>query len=483
MKIFIAFIFTLLSQVVNAQSEIKIADSIKKKYKDVFPCEINGYYFVRNKKEKTGLIDSIGNVQIKPMFEYIGRFENGFAEAGNNVGKEFKRGLIDFSGKIIVPFMYDNIYRAENDICIVTIGNKTGLIDKNNKILIPIKYEYLTDANENRFIVKENNKYGFLNLNGNSITKIIYKDVERFYEKKATVILEDNSGTVINTEGKELFKAIKNIKFTNVKNDLLCSYNIKTKKHGVINEFGKVIIPLLYDNVDIIQNNIIVKKRGKYGLLDRENNIKIPIEYDGIYNRENNRYICTKQKLYSVLNNNNESIIQLKYEDIELVDQKYFFVRNKDSFSGVFDLNGKEILPVEYKIYGNCNGQIFTLKNNSYFIIDIKDIYKKITLDIDGFKDNISTWYFYNECTKIVIKNNKYGVLNFENKIEIPFEYDDIRKLYFNKGYVVKQNGKYGIVDSGNKIIHNIIYDNIIQQKEVVWFYKDGKRVNPTTLQ
>jgi hypothetical protein len=41
-------------------------------------------------------------------------------------------------------------------------------------------------------------------------------------------------------------------------------------------------------------------------------------------------------------------------------------------------------------------------------------------------------------------------------------------------------NGKYGIINKENKIIRPIIYDRIIQQKEVIYFYKDGKRVIPT---
>jgi WG containing repeat len=478
MKVFITLLFSILLHTASAQ--YKLADSITKKYKDVFPSNLSGYYFVRNKKEKTGLIDSVGNVQIKPMFEYIGNFEKGRAESGNNIGNKMKRGIIDFSGNIVVPFMYDNIFRYTAENSIVTIGKKNGVIDSTNKILIPIKYEYITSANENILIVKENNKYGFIGENGKAITKNIYKDVDRFYDKKATIILEDNSGTVINTEGKELFKAIKNINFTNVKQDLLIAINTKTKKYGVFNDEGKQIITSIYDEIEIYVNNIKVKKNDKYGLLDRDNKIKIPIEYEGLYYRENNNFICTKQKFYGVINTKNEYLIPLKYGDIDYLEQKYYFARNKDSLSGVFDLNGKEILPLEYKIYGNCNGKIFTRKNNNCFVIDLENINNKTLLEIDSFKANISTWYFYDECSQIAIKNKMCGVIDIENKIEIPFKYDDIRKLYFNRGYVVKQNGKYGIVDSNNKIIQNIIYDNIIQQKEAINFYINGKRVKPT---
>jgi WG containing repeat len=480
MKLLATILLSVLFNLSYAQSDKKLADSITKKYNDVYPSNKDGYYYVRNKKNKTGMIDSIGNVIIKPSFEYIERFENNRAEAGNLFKGKMKRGLIDFNGNIVVPFMYDYIYTSENENWVVEIGEQYGMINKNNKIIIPIKYQYVTEANENIIIVKENNKYGFIGEDGKAITKNIYKEVERFYEKKAAVVLEDNSGTIINVEGKEMFKPLKNIQFKDIKKGLFKVYNIVTKKSGVYNENGREIIPLIYDEIELGDDYIKVKKNNKYGTLDRENNIKIPLEYNEIYYRNNNQFICTKQKLYAVINNKNETIIPLNYNHIEMVDEKYFFARALDSTTGVMDLNGKEILPVEYKIYGNCNGKIFASKKDIFYIINLEDIENKIEINIDQFKTKHASWYFYNDCSLVAIKNNKYGIVDIDNNIVIPFEYDDVQKLYFKSNYIVKMNGKYGIINKENKIIRPIIYDRIIQHKEETIFYKEGKRVIPT---
>ena len=481
MRTIIFILLCCVYQNTNAQNGIKFADSISKKYSYIYPSNLSGYYFARTSKNKTALLDSLGNVIIKTIYDYIDNFTSGIAEATNTKNKVTKRGLIDFSGEIVVPFMYDYIYRYSNENTIVTIGEKYGVITNTNKILVPIKYEYITDANENILIVKENNKYGFVTETGKPITKCIYKDVERFYEKIATVLLEDNSGSIINTEGKQLFSPIKNIQFTNVRNGLLRAYNGVTKKIGIYNTKGEIKIPTKYDDIDIYEKCIRVKYKNKYGILDTENSIKIPIEYEYLYNAAKNHFICEKDKKACVLNVENEIVIPNIYKRISFIDEKKYFVRTSDSLCGVVSIDGKSIIPVEYKFYNYCEDKIFVEKNNNFLILNTENINDLIKLDIDGIKEIDNGWSFTKNCIQIALKNGKYGVIDTENKTLIPFEYEFIRKLYYNRGYIVQQNGKYGIVDSTNKIIHAIIYDGIIQEKESIRFMKDGKRVlNPS---
>lgn len=480
MKVFITLLFSFLLHTASAQ--YKLADSITKKYKYVFPSNLSGYYFVRNKKEKTGLIDSVGNVQIKLMFEYIGRFENGSAEAGNYVGKKFQRGIINFTGKITVPFMYNYIFRYCADKCIVEKNGKNGVIDNYNKIWIPLKYEDVYDANENTLIVQENKKYGFVREDGKAITKIIYKKVDRFYNKTAAVVLEDNSGTAINLEGDELFKPIKNIEFVQNKNGLLLAYNIITKKIGLCNEAGKLLIPVEYDQIELMGKFIKARKKEMCGLLDLENKIKIPFEYNFFYEAFENQFICSKGTLNSVVDADNKIIIPQKYNSIQFLGDKYYFVKSNTELNGVIDINGKEIIPAEYKFYGVCGTKIFATKNKEKHILDLENLDKNIKVEVDSFKEVYYNWFYGKECYQIAFKNKKCGIIDIDNNIKIPFEYDEIRFMDGKEKFIAKQNGKYGIVDINNKIIQEIVYDRIVQQKEAVSFYKDGKRVTPSTL-
>ena len=64
------------------------------------------------------------------------------------------------------------------------------------------------------------------------------------------------------------------------------------------------------------------------------------------------------------------------------------------------------------------------------------------------------------------LKNKLWGVVNLENKVIIPFEYEKIEQDYVHyiqktTGFVAQKNGNLGIIDSLNRIIIPFEYDAI----------------------
>ena len=75
-------------------------------------------------------------------------------------------------------------------------------------------------------------------------------------------------------------------------------------------------------------------------------------------------------------------------------------------------------------------------------------------------------------------KDNKFGALNYEGKVTIPFEYDELRGIYSSPNFIAKKNGKYGIIDKENTVEKEFIYDRAELVKEVVFLYKNNKKID-----
>lgn len=74
-------------------------------------------------------------------------------------------------------------------------------------------------------------------------------------------------------------------------------------------------------------------------------------------------------------------------------------------------------------------------------------------------------------------KNGKWGIIDVNNKTVIPFEHEDEEIVYFKEGMgKAKKNDKWGIIDVNNKIVFPFEYENIGYPGEgLVRAKKNGK--------
>lgn len=77
----------------------------------------------------------------------------------------------------------------------------------------------------------------------------------------------------------------------------------KGKKYGVVNKRGKIIIPIVnqevireYDDLEsTYKDNFFVKKGGKWGLVNKQNKTLIKLQYDDIASYEEKHYLVSKK--------------------------------------------------------------------------------------------------------------------------------------------------------------------------------------------
>jgi len=106
--------------------EIKIP-IIHKQEGDVCPLQFSeGLGIIYNKKGKMGYINTEGDIEIKPKFDFAGWFFEGMAviESGG------KLGFINKKGNIVIPCKYDVAMSFENGTALVSTEQGKGFINK-----------------------------------------------------------------------------------------------------------------------------------------------------------------------------------------------------------------------------------------------------------------------------------------------------------------------------------------------------------------
>lgn len=355
-------------------------------------------------------------------------------------------------------FIFDEIKPFGNDYACVQINNQYGAIDKNGKWIIKPKFDYLRSITPNLFIAKQDNKYG-----------VIDKD-EKF---------------VIPAE----FDNLIGFKYE-VYDDYLIS--VKNNKFGIINLHGECIVPYEYEYIS--KNSTLyftAIKDAKFGCFDINNKVIIPFEYDTELQLGKDFVICGKHKciyehneiqkyiMYGVTDYKGNTIIPFEYINFEpLADNNIaeislsdltFSAKKIDSKNIIIDKNNKNICKYEFDYILADSTKLYSAKIDSKLCAIDKFGNIKFSSDkykiIYGFKD-------INENVYVAIavnENNEEALIDQNGEIIIPYEagYKTNGFMYTRQNTILMQkDNKFGVIDSDNNVIIPFIYD---------WIYYESK--------
>lgn len=340
----------------------------------------NGLIKVSDDNGKYGIIDKYGKKIVEFKYNEILDFENGLAQVilGENYYKQ-KKGWINKNGEIIIPVNYlvsetdcfENKYifynyagdekpnffvhsdylnpsdfyknvgyidTALKEVMQLNFGNYTygkydsGLfwarteaskssliIDKTGKILIPPSTYYEIGSFRNGLSVVMGPKFvghymgkGIINKAGKFIVPMNYNSIGYPVNGMAAVGI-----------------------YVGINGDYMLS------KNGFVDIIsGKLVIPLIYDEVEDFEMGLAkVKRFGKYGLISKTGRIKVPLKYDKIETktviRRNNIYTYDNYMHYPVT----ETEEYFKAGIVKVI------LKNKVGF---VNTEGTEIIPIIY---------------------------------------------------------------------------------------------------------------------------------------
>ena len=384
------------------------------------------------------------------------------------------------------------------------------------------KYEIETISEYKYFVVKENNKYGVIDSKGNKIIETEYENVKIPNPEKDVFICYKNESTEILNEKKEKilteYENIEPLRLKNVQTDLMYEKSVlkysKDGKYGIINLAGKKITNAIYEEIDTLQfkeGELLVKKDGKYGVINIKGTTLVKPQYDKIevdkFYEEGNGYkkagyivsnTTEEGYRYGYINIEGKKIIDTKYNDLyrvmEINSDDVYIICAENGKYGLLK-NGKQIINNEYQslVYNESNNTVTALKGKKCGVISING---KTIIPFEYKQIDISGEYIYtttaDDNTKVYDSNGKetniqgnMAIINVENtdyKIYINTQndkttysiYKDEQELTKNKytyitylfdNYFIacNENGKLGVIDNSEKTQIEFMYNSIQQ--------------------
>ena len=382
------------------------------------------------------------------------------------------------------------------------------------------KYEIAQITEYKYFVSKENEKYGVINAKGETIIENKYEDIKIPNPEKAVFICYENDKTkVLNDKGEEIYtqyQDIQPLRLKNILSDLMYEKTTlkysKDGKYGIIDIYGKKITNAIYDNIETLQfkeGELLVQKDGKYGVINTKGTVLVKTKYDGIesdrYYEENNSYkksgYIVKETTeegyrYGYINVNGKQILENKYNDlyrITDIDSEDIYIICAENGKYGLTKNGKQEINNEYQTltYNESNNTITALKGKNYGVLSMQG---KTILPFEYKQIDISGKYIYgttqDENEKVFDENGKEIPMEFNEsiidvektnyKIHINTadgktsyeiyendqkttknEYIYIENLYNNYFTACKTDGKLGIIDSNDETKVEFKYNSI----------------------
>jgi len=236
-----------------------------------------------------------------------------------------------------------------------------------------------------------------------------------------------------------------------------------TAKMGCIDLKGNIVVPIKYDGIKILGLQAIVfTKNGthfNYGVIDLGGNVVIPLVYKNIFPIGSLRY--------GVQNNENKSALfseqgnQLTRFDIDSIST---FHQNKaiiyQGFNqGLINREGiVEVQPAYREITISETGTIRARAMNKWMIMDEGH---KITHSISADELIPSTSQF------IIETNSRFGILDSTLTSIIETNYSQL--LQIEGGLAVAKKGKkFGVIQTDNTIVIPFQYDSIVLSEKFV---------------
>ena len=213
----------------------------------------------------------------------------------------------------------------------------------------------------------------------------------------------------------------------------------------------------------------IVAKNEKLGAIDRDNNQIVPFRYEFLRPLDTAEFLFGYRAKYfgehtmGVMTKDEKVKIRAEYSFISKYRNTYTVIKNKDSIIGksgvsdvrsvrssygLFDSNGKVLIPCKYDYINWVNDTLLDLTtgglgiNHALFNIKGEQLTGFEYMVFGKFKEGVA---------KARI-GNKFGFIYPTGKVAIPIQFDYCED--FSNGYaIIKQQETWGAIDKNGKIV------------------------------
>lgn len=357
--------------VINSEKKIVIP----LQYKSILPSGENGIFIIKDGADNVGLFSvPVQKIIVEPQYFDIETYHEGLAVVKKRKADNgFLWGAVDVNGAIIIPFEYDYLGGVSEGLINFQKEKKSGFLDKTNKIVIPAMYDNFSAFSEGLAAVKvsETGKLGYIDKNNTLVIAADYEDANAFFggftsvaKKKGYTTGSAGKGTVtlpgqwivINKTGKIIQqRSFDKVSPLNGGGLFIIESN---GKKGTMNTQGMPILPMEYDDVTIDKAGYTVFKNidtKKYGMMNNTGSIIVAPNYDYVSHTTANRFYVIQNGMYTVGDVNNNVFVQPDSANGVILGKKRIVYHYSNKVK-IFDLNGnpqKAFTDLNLKNYGH----------------------------------------------------------------------------------------------------------------------------------
>lgn len=247
--------------------------------------------------------------------------------------------------------------------------------------------------------------------------------------------------------------------------------NKENDKLGLSDITGKVMVPCEYDWLypDIQNGLFVVGNNNKKGLYDSNQGLVVPCEYDRIitggYDKSTS-FSVRKDGKYGYINRKGEIIIPLRFSSVSrFPDQTSgLVVASSGDYCAIYDQYGNNIVP--YRQATQCDfsegmsvGYYGKSHNIQYFIMDRYG--KETRLPDVEYIDGFMMCRFRSGRLPVMNKDNKWGYIDTQGKLLVPYIYDEVEEYYGDCARVATHHDDGTVTYKYLDVDGNVLYDNL----------------------
>ncbi len=266
---------------------------------------------------------------------------------------------------------------------------------------------------------------------------------------------------------------------------------------GLINTTGKIVVRPKYDKIYPFYNGVaIICLNNKYGIINKKGKEILPPTYGYIndFRSELAWFYDEQSKGWGLLNNKGIQIAPPTTHSISKYQGKFYYYDDFDNNGGrtLIDQSGKIIFVIpkdEFIKFPNYfNDKFFrgrfyysyktsVIREKEFF--DERRINRELGIPFDETPPNDILLYF-NEGKSIIPKmigdKLKFGYIDENGKVTIPFEYEDAH-IFINNLACVKKEGKWGAIDKAGKTIIPFKYEYLESTRSEYFIFGKNEKV------
>lgn len=331
----------------------------KKRMVMIMPsCDYSSALIPVKENDAWGLVDSKFKLVVPCVYRAIRQDTDNKLKLLKKKGRDHDLLVMTKEGPQITYFetnkleQYSSVRKFQNGFAIVKKDNKYGFINEEYDEIVPCVYDEALPFECSCAIVRKDGKYGFVDKTGAALTSCVYDEAFSFNHGISIVRIGEFYGA-INNKGKTVIPLEYQILADFSLFGPIILIAVKEKRFGAIDIKNKTIVPFEYDLIEspIFDGMIKVSKNGKKGVFNKTGKLVVPILYDEIeiHSSASGTYSVCNNGKWGVLNKKGEEICEPRYDKID----SFGFACNRlavcrDGNWGFIDRKGVEVIECKY---------------------------------------------------------------------------------------------------------------------------------------